>query len=69
MTDQIDAMLAAETEHRLELMRKAMEQPRDPKAYINPLNPYTGEVSGLAIMENIRNGYTGFPEGLGNTRR
>lgn len=68
---EIDAMFAAANEERLERLEAAMKSQanRDPKAYIDPLNPYTGEVSVLAIMRNLENGHTGFPEGLGNTRQ
>jgi hypothetical protein len=34
--------------------------------YINPLNPYTGEVSVMALMENQKNGHTKYPENMGS---
>jgi hypothetical protein len=37
--------------------------------YINPINPYTGQVSALAIMENIGNGFKTFPKAMGDVKR
>ena len=39
------------------------------KKFIDPCNPCTGEVSVMAIMENIKNGYDRFPENMGNCVR
>ncbi len=36
---------------------------------IDPINPYTGDVSALAILKNIDNGHATFPEGMGVTIR
>ena len=33
----------------------------------DPVNPYTGEVSVMTIMENIQAGHDTFPEGMGET--
>lgn len=35
--------------------------------YIDPINPYTGEVSVLAIMRNLQNGHNTFPPNMGQT--
>ena len=37
----------------------------DQPPYIKPLNPYTGEVSVLAIVKNIQNGHDAFPKNMG----
>jgi hypothetical protein len=37
-------------------------------APIDPINPYTGEVSVLKIAKNIANGHTKFPENMGNPK-
>jgi hypothetical protein len=38
------------------------------KKFIPPVNPYTGEVSVLAIMENIGNGFLKFPKNAGRCK-
>ena len=35
--------------------------------WANALNPYTGEVSALAMMKNAENGHATFPRGMGET--
>jgi hypothetical protein len=40
----------------------------NPKQYIDPLNPYTGEVSVMQIFRNMRNGHTKFPGGMGDVK-
>ena len=37
--------------------------------WIDPMNPYSGEVSVLALMENEKHGNTKFPCGMGDTVR
>jgi hypothetical protein len=39
------------------------------KPHINPINFYTGQVSVFAIAENLKNGHTRFPKGMGETKR
>jgi hypothetical protein len=38
------------------------------KAIIDPINPYTGEVSVLQIAKNLENGHTKFPENMGDPK-
>jgi hypothetical protein len=38
------------------------------KPYVDPLNPYTGEVSVMQIFRNTRNGHTKFPCGMGDVK-
>ncbi len=42
-------------------MKKTIPR-RKRKKYIDPLNPYTGEVSVMTIMENLKNGHDTFPK-------
>lgn len=47
-----------------------VERPNRPrKPFIEPINPYTGKVSVLAIAYIIRNGYDTFPDNIGESIR
>lgn len=50
-------------------MSKLPDKYSDTTEYINPLNPYTGEVSVITLMKNLLNGHDKFPAGMGETVR
>ena len=66
MTRSIEDHLNAEARRRIAAERAT--PPPDPKAWIDPLNPYSGNVSILLIARNLANGHPAFPHGMGDLR-
>lgn len=71
MKDQSQPEDAIDMFNRLSInfVKRMKRLETDPKAFIDPVNPYTGEVSVLTIFHNMKNGHTTFPGGMGKTKK